>query len=63
MPPAFDPPYSVPAPGSEKREGETVPFRHFKFADKLVDHPEGVFTAWDIFVHGYDSAGGKFHII
>ncbi|CAO3700822.1 hypothetical protein CU097_012714 [Rhizopus azygosporus] len=59
MPPAFDPPYSVPAPGSEKREGETVPFRHFKFADKLVDHPEGVFTAWDIFVHGYDSAGDK----
>ncbi|KAG1439545.1 hypothetical protein G6F56_012263 [Rhizopus delemar] len=59
MPPAFQPPYSVPVPGAVKKEGESVPYRHFKFADKLVDHPEGVLTAWDLYDHGYKLAGDK----
>lgn len=59
MPSPFQPPYAVPVPGAEKKDGETVPYRHFLFADNLVDHPEGVFTAWDLYEHGYKLAGGK----
>jgi hypothetical protein len=59
MPPAFQPPYAVPAPGAVKKEGETVPYRHFKFADKLIDHPENIFTLWDAFNNGYNLAGGE----
>ena len=63
MPSPFQPPYAVPVPGAEKKNGETVPYRHFLFADNLVDHPEGVFTAWDLYEHGYKLAGGKFFLI
>lgn len=59
MPPAFEPPYSVPVPGAVKKDGETVPYRHFKFADKLVDHPKDIFTLWDMYESGYRDAGGK----
>ncbi|EIE87990.1 hypothetical protein G6F46_009930 [Rhizopus delemar] len=59
MPPAFQPPYAVPVPGAVKKDGETLPYRHFLFADKLVDHPEGVLTAWDLYQHGYNLAGDK----
>jgi long-chain acyl-CoA synthetase len=59
MHPAFQPPYAVPMPGAVKKDGETLPYRHFLFADKLVDHPEGVLTAWDLYQHGYNLAGGK----
>lgn len=59
MAPAFQPPYSIPVPGAVQKEGETVPHRHFKFADKLVDHPENVYTLWDMYLHGYKLAGGK----
>ncbi|KAI8379931.1 hypothetical protein EDC96DRAFT_492349 [Choanephora cucurbitarum] len=57
MPPAFQPPYAVPVPGAVKKDGESVPYRHFKFADKLVDHPENVFTCWDMYLHGNKLAG------
>lgn len=57
MPPAFQPPYAIPVPGAVKKDGETVPHRHFKFADKLVDHPENVYTLWDMYLHGYKLAG------
>lgn len=63
MPPAFQPPYAVPVPGAVKKDGETVPHRHFKFVDKLVDHPENVYTLWDMYLHGYKLAGGKHFII
>ncbi|KAI9483387.1 MAG: hypothetical protein EXX96DRAFT_558021 [Benjaminiella poitrasii] len=57
MPPAFQPPYSIPVPGAVKKDGETVPYRHFKFADKLVDHPENIYTLWDMYLNGYKLAG------
>jgi long-chain acyl-CoA synthetase len=59
MPPAFKPPYAVPVPGATAKEGETVPYRHFKFADKLIDHPENMTTLWDMFLHGYKLADGQ----
>ncbi|KAL9553112.1 hypothetical protein MBANPS3_003455 [Mucor bainieri] len=59
MAPAFQPPYSIPVPGAVQKEGETVPHRHFKFADKLVDHPENVYTLWDMYLHGYNLAGDR----
>ncbi|KAI7866016.1 hypothetical protein BDF14DRAFT_1969621 [Spinellus fusiger] len=54
----FQPPYSVPATGSVKKEGETSPMRHFKFADKLADHPENIYTMWDMYLHGYEKGKG-----
>ncbi|KAG1435673.1 hypothetical protein G6F56_013879 [Rhizopus delemar] len=59
MAPPFQPPYAIPVPGVEKVQGETVPYRHFKFADKLIDHPDDIYTAWDMFEHGYKLAGDK----
>lgn len=58
MAPAFQPPYSIPVPGAVQKDGETAPYRHFLFADKLVDHPENVYTLWDMYLHGYKLAGG-----
>lgn len=63
MAPAFQPPYAIPVPGAVQKEGETVPHRHFKFADKLVDHPEDVYTLWDMYLHGYKLAGGRFILV
>ncbi|KAI8997723.1 hypothetical protein BDB01DRAFT_53055 [Pilobolus umbonatus] len=57
MPPAYQPPYAVPAPGAIVKDGETVPYRHFKFVDKLVDHPENIYTLWEAYLHGYKLAG------
>lgn len=59
MAPAFQPPYAVPVPGAVQKDGETLPHRHFRFADKLVDHPENIFTLWDMYLNGYNLAGGK----
>lgn len=59
MPPAFQPPYAVPVPGAVQVDGETLPHRHFKFADKLIDHPENIFTLWDMYLHGNKLGGGK----
>ncbi|KAI9251955.1 hypothetical protein BY458DRAFT_523446 [Sporodiniella umbellata] len=60
MPSTFNPPYAVPVPGAIKKEGESVPYRHFKFADKLVDRPEsGISTAWDLYDHGSKLGGDR----
>ncbi|KAI8889705.1 acetyl-CoA synthetase-like protein [Backusella circina FSU 941] len=59
MPPAFQPPYAIPAPGFEPKEGETQPYRHFKFSDKLVDHPEGIYTLWDMYLNGNKLGGDR----
>jgi long-chain acyl-CoA synthetase len=59
MAPAFQPPYAIPAPGFEPKEGETLPYRHFKFSDKLVDHPEGIYTLWDMYLNGNELGGDK----
>lgn len=53
------PQFTVPAPGAVKKDGETLPHRHFKFADRLLDHPDNVTTMWDVFLHGNKIAGGK----
>lgn len=58
MPPSFEPPYAVPVPNATPKPGETVPMRHFKFADKLVDHPPNVTTLWDLYLHG-NKIGGE----
>ncbi|KAL0079755.1 hypothetical protein J3Q64DRAFT_1644956 [Phycomyces blakesleeanus] len=55
----FKPPYAVPATGSIKKDGETAAMRHFKFADKLVDHPEGITTLWDMYVNGSKLGGDR----
>lgn len=60
MPPAFQPPYAVPVPGAVQKDGETLPHRHFRFADKLVDHPENILTLWDMYLNGYKLGGGKY---
>ncbi|KAI8341153.1 hypothetical protein BC941DRAFT_391170 [Chlamydoabsidia padenii] len=54
----FKPPYTVPAKDIEKKAGETAVMRHFKFADKLLDHPEGIYTLWDLYLAG-NKAGGN----
>ncbi|KAI7887248.1 uncharacterized protein EV154DRAFT_520724 [Mucor mucedo] len=59
MPPAFQPPYAVPVPGAVQKDGETLPHRHFRFADKLVDHPENIHTLWDMYLNGYKLAGDR----
>lgn len=59
MAPSFEPPYAVPVPNAVKKDGETVPMRHFKFADKLVDHPPNVLTMWDLYLHGNKIGGGN----
>jgi long-chain acyl-CoA synthetase len=42
-------PFNVPAPGFEKVEGETVPYRNAKSKDKLIDKPhEDISTLYDI---------------
>ncbi|KAG2181074.1 hypothetical protein INT43_008656 [Umbelopsis isabellina] len=51
------PQFTVPAPGAVKKDGETVPRRHFKFADRLLDHPDNVTTMWDVFLHGNKISG------
>jgi long-chain acyl-CoA synthetase len=53
------PQFTVPVPGAVKKDGETLPRRHFKFADRLVDHPDNVTTMWDVFLHGNKISGGK----
>ncbi|KAI9318190.1 hypothetical protein BX666DRAFT_2026598 [Dichotomocladium elegans] len=58
MPPAFNPPYAIKVPNATPKEGETAPYRHFKFVDKLVDHPPNVFTMWDMYLHG-NAIGGE----
>lgn len=60
MPPSFEPPYAVPVPNATPKPGETVPMRHFKFADKLVDHPPNVTTMWDLYLHGNKIGGGDY---
>ncbi|KAI9022305.1 hypothetical protein CLU79DRAFT_835433 [Phycomyces nitens] len=55
----FKPPYAVPATGSVKKDGETVAMRHFLFADKLVDHPEGITTLWDMYSNGSKLGGDR----
>ncbi|KAI9245226.1 hypothetical protein BDA99DRAFT_447971 [Phascolomyces articulosus] len=57
MPPSFQPPYAVKATGAVAKEGETVPMRHFKFADKLVDHPPNIYTMWDLYLNGNEIGG------
>ncbi|CAI6097942.1 hypothetical protein V2G26_009019 [Clonostachys chloroleuca] len=43
------PPFTVDVPGAPKIEGETIPRRHFKAKDGLIDRPaEDVYTVWDI---------------
>ncbi|ORZ21636.1 hypothetical protein BCR42DRAFT_407978 [Absidia repens] len=53
----YNPPYTVPAQGIEKKSGETAVMRHFKFADKLLDHPDQIYTLWDLYLNG-NKAGG-----
>ncbi|CAO3642986.1 unnamed protein product [Cunninghamella echinulata] len=48
----FQPPYTVPVKGLEKKAGETAVMRHFKFADKLLDHPDNITTLWDLYLAG-----------
>ncbi|KAI8062703.1 hypothetical protein BC940DRAFT_308158 [Gongronella butleri] len=57
MPSKFTPPYTVPAPGIEKKDGETAVLRHFKFADKLIDHPDNVESLWDLYLAGNQVGG------
>ncbi|KAI8139562.1 hypothetical protein BJV82DRAFT_646093 [Fennellomyces sp. T-0311] len=52
MAPRFKPPYAVKAPDAVAKDGETVPMRHFKFADKLLDHPPNIYTMWDLYLNG-----------
>ncbi|KAI8388623.1 uncharacterized protein BYT42DRAFT_490961 [Radiomyces spectabilis] len=59
MPPSYEPPYMVPAANAEKKPGETVAMRHFKFVDKLVDHPENVYTLWEMYLYGNKIGGNK----
>uniref|UniRef100_A0A8H7K697 AMP-dependent synthetase/ligase domain-containing protein n=1 Tax=Bionectria ochroleuca TaxID=29856 RepID=A0A8H7K697_BIOOC len=43
------PPFTIPSPGYEKVEGETLPRRNRKAKDGLVDRPaKGVGTVWDL---------------
>jgi long-chain acyl-CoA synthetase len=55
----FKPPYTVPVKGMAKKDGETAVMRHFKFADKLLDHPDDIFTLWDLYTAGNEAGGGK----
>ncbi|KAG0165207.1 hypothetical protein DFQ28_001503 [Apophysomyces sp. BC1034] len=59
MPPAFEPPYALPATNVEKKDGETAAMRHFKFTDKLYDHPEDIHTLWDMYLNGKNIDGDK----
>ncbi|ORX48261.1 acetyl-CoA synthetase-like protein, partial [Hesseltinella vesiculosa] len=59
MPSKFSPPYTVPAPGIQKKDGETAVMRHFKFADKLIDHPDNVETLWDLYLAGNAIGGDR----
>ncbi|CEP08039.1 hypothetical protein [Parasitella parasitica] len=47
----FEPPYAVEAKGYVKKNFETAVYRHFKFADKLLAHPPGIFTMWQMYLH------------
>lgn len=52
------PPYSVEAAGSEPVEGETLPRRHPKAAEKLRTRPEeGVATVFDVVKRGSEVFG------
>jgi hypothetical protein len=51
--------FTVNVPGAVQKDGETLPRRHFKFADALISHPEDVTTMWDVFCHGNKIAGGN----
>lgn len=43
------PPFTVEAPGCPKVDGETIPRRHVKYKDGLVNSPaDGVHTVFDI---------------
>lgn len=43
------PPFTIPSPGYEKVEGETLPRRNRKAKDGLIDRPaKGVGTVWDL---------------
>ncbi|ORZ22655.1 hypothetical protein BCR42DRAFT_406711 [Absidia repens] len=53
----FEPPYTVPAEGFEKKSGETAIMRHFKFADKLLSRPDNLSTLWDLYVTGNKLGG------
>ncbi|KAI8077874.1 uncharacterized protein BX664DRAFT_343711 [Halteromyces radiatus] len=55
----FNPPYTVPVAGLEKKPGETAVMRHFKFADKLLDHPDQIYTLWDLYLCGNKVGGDK----
>jgi long-chain acyl-CoA synthetase len=55
----FKPPYAVPVADIEKKPGETPVMRHFKFADKLLDHPDDLYTLWDLYLAGNTIGGGK----
>ncbi|KAH6663592.1 long-chain-fatty-acid-CoA ligase [Plectosphaerella plurivora] len=47
------PPFTVEAPGYEKKEGETIPRRHPKAKDGLIERPaEDVSTVYDIIKRG-----------
>lgn len=63
MAPSFKPPYALPVHDAPEKEGETKPMRHFKFVDKLVDHPPNVQTMWDLYLHGNKIGGGKKKLI
>ncbi|KAI8642080.1 hypothetical protein BD408DRAFT_417045 [Parasitella parasitica] len=49
----FEPPYAVEAQGYVKKDCETSVYRHFRFADKLLAHPPGIFTMWEMYLHRY----------
>ncbi|KAI8575419.1 hypothetical protein K450DRAFT_261931 [Umbelopsis ramanniana AG] len=51
--------FTVNVPGAVQKDGETLPRRHFKFADALVSHPDDVTTMWDVFCHGNKIAGDR----
>jgi long-chain acyl-CoA synthetase len=55
----FKPPYAVPVADIEKKPGETPVMRHFKFAGKLLDHPDDLYTLWDLYLAGNTIGGGK----
>lgn len=54
------PPYTIEAPGYEPVEGETIPRRHPKAKDGLLERPAlGVFTTFDILKRSTDLYGDE----
>ncbi|KAI8341217.1 hypothetical protein BC941DRAFT_510427 [Chlamydoabsidia padenii] len=51
------PPYTLAAKDLEKKTGETAVMRHFKFSDKLLDHPDDIYTLWDLYLAGNKIGG------